>query len=190
MLARAAAAQGVGGRRYAPGPFDTLVINGTATVQLVQGPEDSVFIEGDDETQGAVDLDLDGGVLRDPPVLAAWKFWRSKQAHDRRHGARADAGSRSSGAADVVALEPLRVKHAAGADLGRRIGALRQAQGRQARVQRRRHRAAGQLAGAVDELVVRISGRGVYLGENLVEPERDPLGRAVPARSESGRRRS
>ena len=47
-LASGARAQGVEGRRYAPGPFDTLVISGSATFKLVQGGEDSVFVEGDE----------------------------------------------------------------------------------------------------------------------------------------------
>ena len=48
-LAPCAGAQGVEGRRYALGPFDALVISGSATFKLVQGAEDSVFVEGDDE---------------------------------------------------------------------------------------------------------------------------------------------
>ena len=77
-LASAARAQGVEGRRYVPGPFDTLVISGSATFKLVQGGEDSVFIEGDEDAQGAARLDVEDGVLRVRPS-GAWKFWRSKQ---------------------------------------------------------------------------------------------------------------
>src|SRR6185436_4704525 len=58
-LATGARAQGVEGRRYTPGPFDTLVITGSATFKLVQGGEDSVFIEGDEEAQGAARLDVE-----------------------------------------------------------------------------------------------------------------------------------
>jgi hypothetical protein len=57
-----ASAQGVDGKKYALGSFDTVVFSGTAGVRLVQGAEDSVFIEGDAETQEAVDLAVDGGV--------------------------------------------------------------------------------------------------------------------------------
>ena len=43
-----AGAQGVEGRRYALGPFEALSISGSATFKLVQGSEDSVFVEGDE----------------------------------------------------------------------------------------------------------------------------------------------
>jgi hypothetical protein len=165
VLAAPAAAQGVGGRKYAPGSFDTLVLNGTATVRLVQGPEDSVFIEGDDETQGAVDLDLDGGVLRIRPS-GSWKFWRSKQAQivvTARELRRLEI----KGAADVVASEPLRLKQ-----LQVRISGAGSVRFDKLKADKLEFNVSGsgtgQLAGAVDELVVRISGRGVYLGENLV----------------------
>ena len=164
-LAAPAAAQGADGKRYALGPFDTVVLNGTATVRLAQGADDSVFIEGDDETQDAVDLDLDGGVLRIRPS-GSWKFWRSKQiqivvtARDLRR-------VEIKGAADVVASEPLRLKQ-----LVVRISGAGSVRFDKLKADKLEFNVSGsgtgQLAGAVDDLVVRISGRGVYLGENLV----------------------
>jgi Putative auto-transporter adhesin, head GIN domain len=165
VLATPAPAQGVEGKKYALGSFDAVVFNGTAGVRLVQGAEDSVFVEGDAETQEAVDLDVEGGVLRVRPS-GSWKFWRGKQiqivvtARDLRR-------LEIKGAADIVAAEPMRLKqlqvNISGAGSVRfdklkaeRLGFNVSGSG------------TGQLAGAVDELNVRISGRGVYLGENLV----------------------
>jgi hypothetical protein len=163
-LAAPAPAQGVEGRKYAPGPFDTLVLDGSATVRLVQGADDSVFIEGDDEIQGAVDLDLDGGVLRLRPS-GSWKFWRSKQIQivvTARELRRLEI----KGAADVVAAEPLRLKQ-----LQVRISGAGSVRLDRLKADKLEFNVSGsgtgQLAGAVDELTVRISGRGAYLGENL-----------------------
>jgi hypothetical protein len=165
VLAAPAAAQGVEGKKYALGSFDTVVLNGTAGVRLVQGSEDSVFIEGDGETQEAVDLDVDGGVLRLRPS-GSWKFWRGKQiqivvtARDLRR-------LEIKGAADVVAAGPLRLKQ-----LLVRISGAGSVRFDNLKADKLEFNVSGsgtgQLAGAVDELNVRISGRGVYLGENLV----------------------
>jgi len=133
-------------------------------VRLAQGADDSVFIEGDGETQEAVDLDVDGGVLRLRPS-GSWKFWRGKQiqivvtARDLRR-------VEIKGAADVVASEPLRLKQ-----LVVRISGAGSVRFDKLKADKLEFNVSGsgtgQLAGAVDDLVVRISGRGVYLGENL-----------------------
>ena len=81
VLVTGARAQGVEGRRYVPGPFDTLVITGSATFKLVQGGEDSVFVEGDEEAQGAARLDVEDGVLRVRPS-GCGVCGRSQQAPD------------------------------------------------------------------------------------------------------------
>jgi len=163
-MATPAAAQGADGKRYALGPFDTVVLTGSATVRLAQGADDSVFIEGDEETQDAVDLDLDAGTLRIRPS-GPWKFWRSKQiqivvtARDLRR-------IEIKGAADVVSSEPLRLKQ-----LVVRISGAGSVRFDKLKADRLEFNVSGsgtgQLAGAVDDLMVRISGRGVYLGENL-----------------------
>jgi Putative auto-transporter adhesin, head GIN domain len=163
-LAAPAQAQGVEGRRYTPGAFDTLVLTGTATVRLVQGAQDSIFVEGDDEAQGAVRLDLDSGVLKVHPS-GAWKFWRSKQlaivvtAHDLRR-------LEISGAADVVAADALRLRQ-----LQVKISGAGSVRFDKLTADKLDFHVSGsgtgQFAGAVDDLNVRISGRCAYLGENL-----------------------
>ena len=142
VLAAPAPAQGVEGKKYALGSFDAVVFNGTAGVRLVQGAEDSIFVEGDAETQEAVDLDVEAGVLRVRPS-GSWKFWRGKQiqivvtARDLRR-------LEIKGAADIVAADAAAPEATAGEHLRRRLGAFRQAHRRAARLQclRLGHRAA------------------------------------------------
>ncbi len=133
-------------------------------MRLVQGAEDSVFVEGDDEAQDAVRLDVDSGVLKVRPS-GSWKFWRSKQvpivvtARDLRR-------LEIKGAADIVAAEPMRLKQ-----LQVNISGAGSVRFDKLKAERLEFNVSGsgtgQFAGAVDELNVRISGRGVYLGENL-----------------------
>ena len=163
-LAPVAGAQGVEGRRYSLGPFDALSISGSAAFKLVQGGEDSVFVEGDDAAQDAVRLDVDDGVLRVRPS-GAWKFWRSKQ-FQITVTAREMKRIEISGAADVVATEPVRVKQ-----LLVRIAGAGTVRLDKLRTEKLDVSIAGvgnaQFAGSTDRLVLRISGRGAYLGENF-----------------------
>jgi len=163
-LASGARAQGVEGRRYAPGPFDTLVISGSATFKLVQGGEDSVFVEGDEDAQGAARLDVEDGVLRVRPS-GAWKFWRSKQlliTVTARELKRIEI----SGAADVVAADSLTPKQ-----LQVRISGAGSVRFDKLKADKLEVNITGVgnalVAGSADTLQVRISGRGAYLGENL-----------------------
>jgi len=163
-LATAARAESVEGRRYTPGPFDTLVIGGSASFKLVQGGEDSVFIEGDDEAQGAARLDVEDGVLRVRPS-GAWKFWRSKQLFITVT-ARELKRIEISGAADVVAADPLTIKQ-----LQVRISGAGSVRLDKLKADKLEVAITGVgnalVAGSADTLQVRISGRGAYLGENL-----------------------
>jgi len=163
-LATQARAQGVDGRKYATGPFDTLVITGSATLKLVQGGEDSVFVEGDDEAQGAVRFDVDDGVLRIRPS-GAWKFWRSKQlliVVTARELKRIEI----RGAADVVAAEPLALKQVQVRISGAGSVRLDKVKADTLEVSISGVGTA-QMAGSAETLQVRISGRGAYHGENL-----------------------
>ena len=138
--------------------------HGLGDVKLVQGGEDSVFIEGDEEAQGAARLDVEDGVLRVRPS-GAWKFWRSKQlmitvtARDLKR-------IEISGAADVVAAEPVSVKQ-----IEVRISGAGSVRLDKLKAEKLEVSIAGigsaQAAGSADTLQVRISGRGAYLGENL-----------------------
>jgi hypothetical protein len=167
VLASTAGAQG-DGRRYAPGRFDSVVISGTASVKLVQGNEDSVFIEGEDDAQGAVSLDVEDGLLRIRPG-GAWKFWRSKQLQ-MTITARDLKQLQISGAADVVAPEAMRLRQLSIKISG--AGSVRLDKLKADKLDFTvSGQGTGQMTGAVDELSVRISGRGAYLGENLASKQ-------------------
>jgi Putative auto-transporter adhesin, head GIN domain len=166
-----ARAQAPEGRRYAPGPFNAVVISGTASARIVQGSEDSVFIEGDEDAQQAIRLDQEGnGVLRVHPG-GSWKFWRGKPpqltitVRDlRRLEIRA--------AADVVASGPFALKQ-----LLVRISGAGSVRFERLKAERLEINISGvglcEASGTVDELEVAISGRGSWFGENLASQRAD-----------------
>ena len=64
--ARARRASRAAGTR--PGRSTRSSITGSAVVRLVQGGEDSVFVEGDEEAQKAARLEVEGGMLSIRPA--------------------------------------------------------------------------------------------------------------------------
>ena len=108
VLATAAGAQGVEGRRYSPGAFDTARDQRVGDDQARPGQRGQRLRRRRRRRQGAVRLDVDEGVLRVRPS-GAWKFWRSKQLVITVT-AREPKRIEISGAADVVAAEPLTLK--------------------------------------------------------------------------------
>ena len=113
-------------------------MSGSATIRLVQGSEDSVFVEGDDDAQQALSLDLEGSTLRVRPS-GTWKFWRGKPQQivvTARDLKRVEI----SGAGDVIAPDLLQMRQLQVRISGAGFGAARQGQGRLARVQRLRLR--------------------------------------------------
>ena len=152
------------GRTYAPGRFDSIEINGTATVQFVQGTVDQVFVEGGDDAQRAVALDAQNGILRISPG-GAWKFWDARRLRIEVT-ARELARVTISGAADFAAIGPVRADRLAVVISG--AGSVRfdriDAETLNFQVS---GSGDGQVAGAVRELLVRISGRSEFRGEAL-----------------------
>lgn len=149
----------------APGPFDSVEIAGSAIVRFTQGAAEQVSIEGDEEAQKAVELEVRDGVLMIRPN-GGWKFWKEQRA-------RLDITARDlkrvtiSGAADFTAPLPVKSRSLdvtiSGAGLAR-FDRL------QAEALRFKVSGAGdgQLAGRVDELQIMVSGRGEVRGENLL----------------------
>jgi hypothetical protein len=160
-----AAAQPVEGRTYAPGPFDSIEVSGVATVRFAQGSSDHVFIEGDDETQRAVKVELRNGLLLIRPD-GAWKFWNARRAQvqvtaqDLRR-------LMISGAADVSAPGVVKV---GSLEIG--ISGAGLARFDQLHAERLRFHVSGagegQFAGAAGDLSISVSGRGQFRGEQLM----------------------
>jgi len=78
LCGTAALAQSPEGRSYAPGPFDSIEISGSAIVRFTQGASDQVSIEGDETVQKAVDMEVRNGVLS-LQSGGSWKFWNARR---------------------------------------------------------------------------------------------------------------
>ncbi|MBS0448413.1 MAG: DUF2807 domain-containing protein [Proteobacteria bacterium] len=153
------------GRTYTPGDFDTIDISGAAIVRFTQGTSDRVFVQGDDDAQRAVELEVRGRRLQIRPG-GSWKFWNSGRL-------RIDVTARDLtrvgiyGAADFRADGPLQVDrltvNIAGAGNARfdhlRAGQLSfEVSGA----------GNGDVTGIAKSLDVRIAGHSEFRGENLM----------------------
>ena len=161
----AARAQAPEGKVYAPGAFDSVTVDGSGQVRLVQSDRDEVFVPGDADAQEAVDVSLHGSRNKiDLP--GGWRFWKNG------NGALVEVRVRHlnrltlSGSNDVVAPGPITGDHLAigmaGSGLARfdqlQVGALSfdiSGSGE------------GQLAGKVDHLRLTVSGKGKIAAEQL-----------------------
>ncbi len=151
-------------RVYTPGAFDELEIQGSAEVRFAQGDTDQVVVEGDDELQREVKLDLRNGRLN-IRQSGTWKFWNN-------HRLQLSVTARDlkrlsiSGAADVLATQPVKLGKLAvdisGAGLARfdrlQAGELRFTVS---------GAGDGQFSGSVDQLSVHVSGKSDFRGEQL-----------------------
>lgn len=151
-------------RIYLPGPFDELEIHGSAEVRFEQGNIDQVLVEGDDEAQSAVQLNLRNGRLNIHQG-GTWKFWNNRRLQ-LTITARDLKRLSISGAADVLAALPVKVGtlrvDISGAGLARfdrlQAGELRFTVS---------GAGDGQFAGSVDHLSVSVSGKSDFRGEQL-----------------------
>lgn len=152
------------GRQYMPGHFDAIEISGAAAVRFTQGSEDQVFIEGDDEVQKSVTVEVRGSTLHIRPS-GGWKFWNSRRVQIAI-SARELRRVSISGAADLVALQPVQAQR-----LDVSISGAGLARFDQLRADSMRFHVSGagdgQMAGRVGELSVSVSGRSEFRGENL-----------------------
>jgi hypothetical protein len=151
-------------RAQAVEPFDAIEISGSAQVRFEQGDADRVTVEGDEDAQRAVSLEVRGGTLAIRNA-GSWMFWREGRA-------RVNVTARTlrrvtiSGAADFVAPGALRTGalrvDISGAGLARfdRLQADELAFSISGSGE-------GQAAGTLDLLRVSISGKGDFRGENL-----------------------
>jgi hypothetical protein len=154
------------GKTYAPGAFDKLIFSGAANVQFRQGDKDEIFVEGDDEMQNNISLDLRGTRL-ELRSEGSWKFWRGK-GRPKVHVQMRDLKElQISGAADFVANDAVNLKalrvDISGAGVARferlKADALRFSVSGSGD---------GYFTGSASELSVNISGRSDFFGENLL----------------------
>ena len=162
----AAGAQAPEGKIYAPGPFDSVVLDGSGQVRLVQGDRDEVFVAGDANAQEAVDIRLNGGRIKiDLP--GSWKFWNNGSG-----GAQVEVRVRHlnkltlSGANDVVAPGPINGDHLTISMAGSGVAHFDQLQVADLNFEIS-GAGEGQLAGKVDHLRLSVSGKGKLGAEQL-----------------------
>lgn len=153
------------GRSYAPGAFDSMAFEGSATVRFVQGERDEVFIEGDEDVQRAITLELNGTRLT-LRTTGGWMVWRQGSRARVQVTARELKEVRISGAADFVATEtvntPMLAIDIAGAGLARF---------EKLHTEELRFTVSGSgdghFQGTAQRVRLSIAGRGDFFGENL-----------------------
>lgn len=156
---------GLEGRSYLPGDFDAIEISGAAHVRFRQGEVDGVFVEGDDEAQKAVTVEVRRGQLVIRPS-GGWKFWSSKRAIvtvTARNLQRVNI----SGAADLLAAAPVHLERLHISISGAGLARFDQLKAGQLHF----HVSGagdGQMAGQVGDLSVTVSGRSEFRGEDLM----------------------
>jgi hypothetical protein len=152
------------GRNYTPGEFSAIDISGSAAVRFTQGPSEQVFVEGGEEAQKSVQLDVHEGTLFIRPA-GGWKFWNSRRVQ-LSVTARELRKLMISGAADVVATGPVQIQRLDVSISGAGLARFDKLRGEQLRF----HVSGagdGQMAGSVNELAVSVSGRSEFRGEQL-----------------------
>lgn len=152
------------GRTYSLGNFDSIDISGSAVVRFVQGPRDEVIVEGDDSVQKGVELEVRNGTLS---ILhsGAWKFWNARQLQ-LVVSARSLKRVNISGAADLHAPSAVKVEK-----LSIDISGAGTARFEQLHAQQLDFHVSGAgdgaMAGQVESLNLRISGKSRFTGGQL-----------------------
>lgn len=155
----------VEGRSYAPGEFDTIEISGAAHVRFRQGESESVFVEGDEAAQKALTLEVRSGQLYIRPA-GSWKFWNTRRINVNVT-ARDLKRVNISGAADLLATLPVALGRLQISISGSGVARFDQLKAEQLNF----HVSGsgdGQMAGQVDQLEVRVSGRSDFRGAELM----------------------
>ena len=159
-------AQAPEGRIYAPGAFDSVVLDGAGQVRLVQGDRDEVFVSGDAQAQENVDIRLSGTRLH-VDLPGSWKFWNNGSS-----GAQVEVRVRHlsrltlSGANDVVAPGPISGDQLTVSMAGSGVARFDQLQVGKLNFEIS-GAGEGQLAGRVEHLRLSVSGKGKIGAEQL-----------------------
>ncbi|MDM4767034.1 head GIN domain-containing protein [Pelomonas sp. SE-A7] len=152
------------GQLYSLGPFERLEVAGSATVKLVQGDKDEVYIVGGSELQRSVEVSLNGDRLMIKPT-GSWKFWNNTRLQidvEMRHvGQLILSGATDLHAPGLIKAEELKIS-ISGAGLARfdelacdQLGFSISGAGE------------GQLRGKVRKLSLNVSGKGKLQAEEL-----------------------
>jgi hypothetical protein len=158
-------AQAPEGRIYAPGPFDSVVLDGSGQVRLVQGDRDEVFVAGDPQSQEGVDIHLSGGrLIVDMP--GSWKFWNNGGGAQVEVRVRHLSRLMLSGANDVIAAGPITGDQLTVSMAGSGVARFDQLQVGKLNFEIS-GAGEGQLAGKVDQLRLSVSGKGKIGAEQL-----------------------
>jgi multidrug efflux pump subunit AcrA (membrane-fusion protein) len=163
--AQAAAQQAGEGKVYAPGAFDSVEVDGSGQVRLVQGERDEVFVPGGERAQDDVDIRLVGSRMKiDLP--GSWKFWNNGSGAQVEVRVRHLARLTLSGSNDVLAPGPINSDQLTVSMAG--SGLVRFDQLQVGRLNFDVSGAGeGQLAGKVDQLRLSVSGKGKIGAEQL-----------------------
>lgn len=164
VAAPTAQAQTGPSRTYSLGAFDELEIHGSAEVRLAQGATDQVVVEGDDEVQNEVKLEVRNGRLN-VRQSGSWKFWNTRRLQlfvTVRDFKRLSI----SGAADVVATQSLKLGKVVIDISGAGLARFDKLQAEELRFSVS-GAGDGQFAGAVEQLSVSVSGKSDFRGEQL-----------------------
>jgi multidrug efflux pump subunit AcrA (membrane-fusion protein) len=163
--ARAQAAQAGEGRVYAPGAFDSVEVDGSGQVRLVQGDRDEVFVPGGERAQDDVDIRLVGSRMKiDLP--GSWKFWNNGSGAQVEVRVRHLARLTLSGSNDVLAPGPVSGDQLTVSMAGSGLVRFDQLQVGRLSVDIS-GAGEGQLAGKVDQLRLSVSGKGKIGAEQL-----------------------
>lgn len=151
-------------RTYTPGAFDEVEVHGSAVVRLLQGAVDQVVVEGDEDLQGEVRLDVRDGRLN-VRQSGSWKFWSPRRLQlivTLRDLKRLSI----SGAADVLAAQPMKLGKVLIDVSGSGLVRFDKLQAQELRFSVL-GAGVGQFAGAVDQLAITVSGKSDFRGEDL-----------------------
>lgn len=164
VLPALAFAQSADNRTYTPGPFEGVEIAGAAAVQFQQGATDQVVVEGDEDAQRAVELEVRGGLLTIRPA-GNWKFWNSRRLQ-LLVTARELKRVTISGAADFVAPASVQAGKLAVSISGAGLARFDQLRADQLSFTVS-GAGDGQFAGRARALAINVSGKSEFRGEQL-----------------------
>lgn len=153
------------GRLYAPGAFDSLSFEGATTVRFTQGDRDEVFVEGDEDVQRNIAVELNGTRLT-LRSIGNWMFWRQASRTRVQVTARELKEVRISGAADFVASEAVQTPQLEIQISGAGLARFDKLQTDELRFVVSGS-GDGHFKGSAQRLRLSVSGRGDFHGEQL-----------------------